>query len=274
MQLQNQVRGLNPRRRLEDVAGLDRLPELVTITLLAAQTDFSEPGALGVFIDEDQLNNLRESMARTGYLSGRQMADSLQFLNSRDLVWTRQTRRYLLGQDEVGSDMMSWNADLTRLPERMHSEYLSSLFLNNALAAGHYRVGGVGVALVDIKVPILVVGTVRDHVSPWRSVFKIHLLTDTHTTFILAAGGHNAGIVSEPGHAHRSYQMESTEKGHRWTDPDDWVEKAPLRDGSWWESMHAWLHERSGTPIAPPVIDAGHVLCDAPGEYVKVRYAD
>ena len=271
---QSQVQGKNPRRRHEDVAGLDHLPELASVTLLAASTDFSEPGELGVFIDDDQLNTLRQAMARTGYLSGRQMAGSFQFLNSRDLIWSRNTRRYLLGQDEVGNDMMSWNADLTRLPERMHSEYLSSLFLNNALAAGHYRVGGVGVALMDIHAPLLVVGTVRDHVSPWQSVYKIHLLTDTQTTFILAAGGHNAGIVSEPGHAHRSYQMDTVEKGHDWMDPDDWVAQAPLCEGSWWVAMHAWLSERSGKPVAPPTIHAADVLCDAPGENVMVRYGD
>jgi polyhydroxyalkanoate synthase len=156
----------------------------------------------------------------------------------------------------------------------MHSEYLSSLFLNNALAAGHYRVGGVGVALMDIKAPMLVVGTVRDHVSPWRSVYKIHLLTDTQTTFVLAAGGHNAGIVSEPGHARRSYQMDTVEKGHDWIEPDDWVAQAPLFEGSWWEAMHAWLHQRSGTPVQPPLIKPADVLCDAPGENVMVRYAD
>ena len=262
------------RRRHEDAAGLDQLPELASVTLLAAQTDFSEPGELGVFIDDDQLKTLREQMARTGYLSGRQMAGSFQFLNSRDLVWSRNTRRYLLGQDEVGNDMMSWNADLTRLPERMHSEYLSSLFLNNALASGHYRVAGVGVALLDIQLPMLVVGTVRDHVSPWRSVYKIHLLTDTHTTFILAAGGHNAGIVSEPGHPNRSYQMDSIGPGHGWTEPDAWAARAPMHEGSWWVAMHAWLHQRSGTPVPPPAIDPACVLGDAPGDYVMVRYAD
>ncbi|WP_296447561.1 PHA/PHB synthase family protein [Rhodoferax sp. UBA5149] len=273
-QAPSQGRGKNPRRRHEDVAGLDKLPELASVTLLAASTDFSEPGELGVFIDDDQLNTLREAMARTGYLSGRQMAGSFQFLNSRDLIWSRNTRRYLLGQDEVGNDMMSWNADLTRLPERMHNEYLSSLFLNNALAAGHYRVGGVGVTLMDIKAPLLVVGTVRDHVSPWKSVYKIHLLTDTHTTFILAAGGHNAGIVSEPGHANRSYQMDSVAKGHAWTEPDEWVSKAPMFEGSWWQAMHAWLQARSGPRVPPPVIHPADVLCDAPGENVMVRYAD
>jgi polyhydroxyalkanoate synthase len=247
---------------------------LASVTLLAAQTDFSEPGEMGVFIDDDQIKTLRQKMDSTGYLSGRAMASSFQFLNSRDLVWSRSTRRYLLGQDEVDFDMMSWNADVTRLPARMHSEYLSSLFLNNALAAGQYRVAGETVALMDINAPMLVVGTARDHVSPWRSVYKIHLQTYTQVTFILAAGGHNAGIVSEPGRPRRSYQIACAEHGQGWVDPDQWVASAPLREGSWWEAMHTWLHDRSGKPVAPPAIDPANVLCDAPGEYVMVRYAD
>ena len=259
------------KRRSED---LPDMPELASVTLLAAQTDFTEPGEMGVFIDNDQLKTLRQQMDRTGYFSGRAMAGSFQFLNSRDLVWSRSTRRYLLGQDEVDFDMMSWNADVTRLPARMHSEYLSSLFMNNALAAGQYRVAGETVALMDIHAPMLVVGTTRDHVSPWRSVYKIHLQTDTQVTFILAAGGHNAGIVSEPGRPRRSYQIACTEDNQGWTEPDEWVANAPLREGSWWEAMHAWLHERSGKPVAPPAIDPALVLCDAPGEYVMVRYAD
>ena len=267
---QNQSAG---GRRAEDRA-MERLPELASVTLLAAQTDFSEPGEMGVFIDDEQLKTLRQQMDRKGYLSGSAMAGSFQFLNMRELVFTRNTRRYLLGQEEADFDLMSWNSDLTRLPARMHSEYLSSLFLNNALATGKYRVAGQGIALMDIHAPMLVVGTTRDHVSPWRSVYKIHLQTDTHVTFVLAAGGHNAGIVSEPGRPRRSYQINSIEDNQGWVEPDEWLANAPTRQGSWWEAMDAWLKERSGKPVAPPAMDPAHVLCDAPGEYVMVRYAD
>lgn len=268
------AQGHKPNRRREGDALMDNLPELATVTLLAAMTDFSEPGEMGVFIDDDQLKTLRLQMDRKGYLPGSAMAGSFQFLNLRELVWSRNTRRYLLGQEEADFDLMSWNADLTRLPARMHSEYLSSLFLNNALASGKYRVGGTGVALMDIHAPMMVVGTTRDHVSPWRSVYKIHLQTDTHLTFILAAGGHNAGIVSEPGRPRRSYQIDSVEGSHGWIEPEEWQANAPTQQGSWWEAMNLWLKDRSGKPIAPPAIDEAKVVCDAPGEYVMVRYAD
>ncbi len=251
-----------------------RFPELASVSLLAALTDFSEPGEMGVFIDKDQVKTLQAQMARTGFLSGRQMAGTFQFLNSRDLIWSRNTRRYLLGQDEVGNDMMAWNADVTRLPARMHSEYLDQLFLHNALATGQFHCGGVEVDLTDIKAPMLVVGTVRDHVCPWTSVYKIHRLTDVHTTFILAAGGHNAGIVSEPGHPKRSYQMASVEAGHGWTEPAAWQAAAPRHEGSWWEALDQWLQARSGKRVSARAIPAEASLCDAPGTYVMVRHAD
>ena len=254
--------------------GAARLPALATVTLLAAQTDFTEPGELGVFIDDEQIRALAVATQRQGYFSGRQMADTFRFINSRDLVWTRATRRYLLGQEETGNDMMSWNADTTRLPARMHAEYLSWLFLDNALAAGRYRVGGDAVALRDIHVPLLVVGTERDHVSPWRSVYKIHLLVDADIRFILASGGHNAGIVAEPGHPRRSFQMADSLHGSDWIEPEAWQAQAPVQPGSWWPVLDAWLAERSGPRVAAHASGASTALCDAPGTYVMTRYAD
>ena len=250
------------------------LPELASVSLLAAQTDFTEPGEIGVFIDHDQVQNLRKEMAKTGFLSGKQMAESFRFLNPRDLIWSRSTQRYLLGQDEITNDMMSWNRDVTRLPERMHGEYLTSLFLNNALAEGHLRVHQTSVALMDIQAPLLVVGTVRDHVSPWRSVYKIHLITDTDTTFILTSGGHNAGIVSEPGHPHRDYQMLRRVKGDPWRDPQDWFQCAPQYPGSWWTAWSQWLAQHSAGWVKAPKPAANAVVCDAPGTYVMTRYED
>jgi len=250
------------------------LPQLASVTLLAAQTDFSESGELGIFIDDDQLKTLREKIARTGYLSGRQMAGTFQFLHSKDLVWSRNTQRYLMGIEESGNDLMSWNSDTTRLPQRMHSEYLDTLFLRDDLIEGHYKVAGIPIALKNLKMPLLTVGTVRDHVSPWRSVYKIHLFTDTDTTFILAAGGHNAGIISEPGHPRRSYQMDHTKAGSDWVDADEWIRRATRYEGSWWEAWSNWLHEHSTSKVTARVIDQDRVICDSPGDYVMVRHAD
>jgi polyhydroxyalkanoate synthase len=156
---------------------------LKSVTLLAAQTDFSEAGELTLFIDESQVAYLEDIMWNQGYLHTQQMAGAFQLLRSNDLIWSMIVNQYLLGQRPPMSDLMAWNADATRMPYRMHSEYLRQLFLNNDLFEGHYKVDGRPIALSDMRVPMFVVGTERDHVSPWRSVYKINLVVDTEVTF-------------------------------------------------------------------------------------------
>ncbi len=249
------------------------LAQLASLTLFAAQTDFSEPGELGLFIDESQVGFLDAITREQGYLSGSQMAGSFQFLHSRELVWTRRMREYLMGEREQGSDLMAWNADTTRLPARMHHQYLTALYLRNALAIGRYRVQGQPVSLSDLHLPVFMVGTERDHISPWHSVYKLHHLCEAETTFVLAAGGHNAGIVSEPGHPHRHYRIAQRAQGAPWIAAEAWPAQAELRDGSWWPAWAQWLQARSGKPQrARPLPASG--LGAAPGEYVLKRYAD
>jgi len=171
-----------------------------------------------------------------------------------------------MGEREGMSDLMAWNADATRMPYRMHSEYLRRLFLNNDLAEGRLHADGRAVALHDIRAPIFAVGAQKDHVAPWKSTHKIHLLTDTEVTYLLTSGGHNAGIVSEPGRKRASYQVKTKGLEDRYSDPDEWIRNTPHKDGSWWPEWAAWLAARSGEPVSPPSM--GSALCDAPGTYV------
>ncbi|MFO1159125.1 MAG: alpha/beta fold hydrolase [Reyranellaceae bacterium] len=245
---------------------------LRTVTLLAAQTDFTEAGELMLFIDESQIAFLEDMMWEQGFLDAKQMAGAFQMLRSNDLVWSLVLRRYLMGEREPLSDMMAWNADATRLPYRMHSEYLRRLFLDNDLAEGRYLAGDRPIALTDIRVPVFAVGTAWDHVAPWRSTYKIHLLVDTEVTYVLTNGGHNAGIVSEidkPGR-HHQFMTKAAEK--RYVDPETWAAITPRRDGSWWPTYGAWLRSHSGDLTTPPAMgnDAAGLspLCDAPGTYV------
>ncbi len=246
---------------------------LATMTLFAAQTDFTEPGELMLFIDEDQISFLQDTMWEHGYLEGRQMAGAFQMLRSNDLIWSRSVRQYLFGEREPMNDLMAWNADTTRLPYRMHTEYLRSLFLHNDLVEGRYRAAGRPVSLSDIRAPIFAVGTERDHVAPWRSVYKIHMLTDTDVTFLLTSGGHNVGIVNPPGASTRaSYRMADHREGEPYVDPERWYQSVPPTPGSWWPAWQAWLVAHSGSRVAPPSLgDAGvglAALGDAPGTYV------
>jgi len=245
---------------------------LASVTLLAAQTDFEDAGEIMLFIDESQVTYLEDIMWDQGYLDTKQMAGAFQLLRSNDLVWSRMVRQYFLGESDHGNDLMAWNADATRMPYRMHSEYLRRLFLNNTLSKGRYAVDDRPVALTDIRAPICAVGTTKDHVAPWRSVYKIGILTDTDVTFILCSGGHNAGIVSEPGHPGRSYQIATRADADKYVDPDTWAAATPHRPGSWWEAWSDWLvGHSSGTAPPPPMgaPDRGYPpLAEAPGAYV------
>ncbi len=250
---------------------------LASLTLLAAQTDFTEPGELALFIDASQLRMLESMMWNRGYLSADQMASAFQLLRSNDLIWSRLVHDYLMGERSPMFDIMAWNADSTRMPYRMHAEYLHKLYLDNELAGGRFMVDGRPAVLQNIRVPFFAVGTERDHVAPWRSVYKLHLLADTDLTFVLTGGGHNAGIVSEPGRPRRSFRIARRRHDDICLSPDEWVVAAEIREGSWWLAWAEWLAahstpERVPAPAAPGRTESGHVpLCDAPGQYVLQR---
>lgn len=245
---------------------------LASLTMLAAQVDFTEAGELTLFIDDAQIAYLEDIMWEQGFLDSHHMAGAFQLLRSGDLVWSRLVREYLLGGRGPMTDLMAWNADSTRLPFRMHSEYLRSLFLNNDLARGRFEVDGRPIALTDIRVPMFAVGTERDHVAPWRSVYKFHLLTDTDVTFVLTSGGHNAGVVSPPARRVGHYRLTHRPAQEKHLSPDAWLASTPAEPGSWWPAWQTWLAARSTANAPPPPMGAAErglaPLGPAPGAYV------
>ncbi len=246
-------------------------PRLASMTLLAAQTDFSEPGDLQLFVDESQVSLLESLMHAQGTLSGPQMVAAFQLLQSRELIFNRMVHDYLLGERAPLMDLVAWNADTTRMPYRMHTEYLRQLFLRNALAAGHYCVDGCPVSLRDLDLPVFLLGTERDQIAPWKSVFKLHQLCDSELTFVLTNGGHNAGIVSGPGHPRRHFRMATTAADALRPAPDSWLAGTPAQNGSWWPAWSSWLRDHSSaTPVAPPAVSVAGAAPpgDAPGGYV------
>ncbi len=252
--------------------GRDGDDRLRSLSLLAAQTDFTEAGELTLFTGDSQLALLEDMMWKEGVLKSEQMAGTFQLLNANDLIWSRRLREYLMGERGTANDLMAWNADATRMPYRMHAEYLRRLFLDNDLAEGRLQAAGRAVSLNDIRPPIFAVGTERDHVAPWRSAHKIHQLTDTDVTFALTSGGHNGGIVSPPGRPRRRYRVHTTRHGDPFLDAEAWAAVAEPHAGSWWPEWANWLAAHSGAPVPPPAMGADDAarkpLCDAPGTYV------
>jgi len=248
---------------------------LKTVTLLAAQTDFADAGELTLFIDESEITFLEDLMWQKGLLEAWQMAGAFHLLRSNDLIWSRMVRDYLLGERAQVSDLMAWNADATRMPYRMHSEYLRRLFLNNDFAAGRYIVRGKPVGVSNIDVPMFVVATEWDHVAPWKSVHKIHLQADVDITFVLTTGGHNAGIVNPPASSRRSYRIGTHPHAAAYVSPERWLETHEPVAGSWWSAWMDWLKQNSSSPAVPPAIGAparGVASLDAaPGTYVFNR---
>lgn len=250
----------------------DEDDRLQSVTLFTAQTDFTEAGELMLFIDESQLSYMEDMMWEKGYLDTKQMSGAFMLLRSYDLLWSRMVNEYLLGDKATTNDLMAWNADATRMPYRMHTQYLRLLFLNNDLASGRYLVNDKPISLRDIRVPVFGVATVTDHVAPWKSVYKMNDLFNTEITFVLTSGGHNAGIVSEPGRPRRHYQLGVQLAEDKHIPAEQWLQQHDKHEGSWWEPWVGWLESKSTGRILPPEIgnpDKGlFPLCDAPGTYV------
>jgi polyhydroxyalkanoate synthase len=259
-----------------ELAGQDD-DRLASVTMFAAQTDFSEPGELSIFISPAQLAMLEAMMWKEGVLESRQMGGAFQLLRTYDLLWAPSIATYLKGERMGVNDLMAWNADGTRMAYRMHTDYLHQLYLNNDLAEGRYVANGEQLSLSDVTVPMFVVGTETDHVAPWRSVYKVgKLVRSGDYTFCLTSGGHNAGIISGPQHPKRRHRVHTSKAGGRLLSPDRYLEKVEPMPGSWWPTWAKWLEDHSSErKVAPPPMGAPKQglkpLCAAPGEYVLAK---
>ncbi|MEE8187579.1 MAG: class I poly(R)-hydroxyalkanoic acid synthase [Kiloniellales bacterium] len=244
-----------------------------SVTLLAALTDFSEPGELGIFIDEEQLTALEEKMSRQGYLEGAHMATTFNMLRANDLIWSFVVNNYLLGKDPFPFDLLYWNSDATRMPAAMHGFYLRSMYQENKLVEpGGIELAGVPIDLSKIETPAFMLSTKEDHIAPWRAVYAATQLFSGPVKFVLAASGHIAGVVNPP----------AAKKYSHWTNaknpaaPDDWLAGAKEQEGSWWPGWAKWVAKQGGGKVKARVPGDGEleVIEDAPGSYVKVGAQD
>jgi len=248
---------------------------VVACTFFTAQVDFTEPGELGVFIDEDQLASVEQVMSKKGYLDGAEMATTFNMLRANDLIWSFVVNNYLMGKDPFPFDLLFWNADATRMPAAMHIYYLRNMYQKNLLSKpGAISIDNVPIDLGKITTPTYLQAGKDDHIAPARSVYKATQLFSGPVRFMLAGSGHIAGVVNPP--SAKKYQHWLNETARNPPTLEEWRAGATEYPGSWWNDWDKWLSEKSGPKVPARVPGSGGLpaIEDAPGSYVKVRLID
>ncbi|MBW2367867.1 MAG: class I poly(R)-hydroxyalkanoic acid synthase [Deltaproteobacteria bacterium] len=239
-------------------------------TFFTTQVDFSEPGELAVFIDDDQINALEEKMAETGYLDTSEMQITFNMLRANDLIWSYVVNNYLMGKEPYPFDLLYWNSDSTRLPSALHIFYLREMYLHNRLVQpGGITIDDVPIDLRKIEIPVYIQSGREDHIAPYASIFKAKKLYSGPTRFILAGSGHIAGVVNPPAAKKYKYWVNEAQPN----DLEQWIDGATEHPGSWWPDWHKWLSRLSGrrVPARQPGDGALKPIEDAPGSYVKIK---
>ncbi len=248
-------------------AGGDR--RIASATLFATQIDFADPGELKVFVDAEQLKAVEERMAERGYLEGSAMASAFNMLRPNDLIWSYYVNNYLKGKEPMPFDLLVWNSDSTRMPAANHKFYLRHCYLQNDLSNGRMELGGRTIDLRQVTIPIYELATKEDHIAPARSAFTGAKCFGGPVRYVMAGSGHIAGVVNPPAKAKYQYWSDGPPEGTF----DDWVAKAKETPGSWWPDWLAWLTAQAPEKVPARKPGGGKLkpLCDAPGDYVRVK---
>jgi polyhydroxyalkanoate synthase len=240
---------------------------VASLTLMNTLLDFTLPGQLGVFTDETTIDRLEGTMARKGYLPADNMATTFNLLRARDLVWNYVVNNWLLGEDPAPFDMLSWNADSTRMPAAMQTEYLRALYLENRLAKGDLKLAGERLELSRISQDSYFISAEKDHIALWKAVYASAKLMGGTVRFMLSNSGHIAGVVNPPNPKSKHWVSSAETLPD---DPEAWREQATEVAKSWWLDWTPWIAERAGGQRTPPATgSAMHPpLEPAPGSYV------
>jgi polyhydroxyalkanoate synthase len=243
---------------------------IASATFFTSMLDFSIPGELGVFIDEQQVASLEKKMQERGFLEGTEMAGTFNMLRSNDLIWSFVVNNYLMGKDPFPFDLLFWNSDSTRMPYAMHSFYLRNMYMKNLLKEpGGITLNGVAIDLGKIKTPSYFISTIEDHIAPWKSTYLGAQRFSGPVRFVLGGSGHIAGIVNPPAANKYGYWL-NDKLGET---ADHWLEGAKQQPGSWWTDWQKWVTKLDDTKVAARNPSKGKlkVLEDAPGSFAKFR---
>jgi len=238
-------------------------------TLLASLQDFSQPGEVEVFLDEDSVSELTRMMMRRGYLDGREMETAFRMLRSNSLIWHYVVHKYLYGETPPPLDVLFWNTDGTRMPATMHAYYLRELYINNSLIeTDALTIAGEPIDLNRITQPLYAVSAEDDHIAPWRSTFRVTNLVSSPVRYVLSSSGHILGIINPP--VKPPKRVYRVGPARRDDDPGSWKASSEQLPGSWWPDWVTWLAPRCGPKVAPPPLgnDRCPAMGEAPGRYV------
>jgi polyhydroxyalkanoate synthase subunit PhaC len=237
-------------------------------TLFTTLTDFSDPGEVGVFLNDDFVDGIERQSMNDGMLSRVFMSRTFSFLRSNDLIYQPAIKSYMMGEAPPAFDLLYWNGDGTNLPAKMAVEYLRGLCQSNRFATTGFPVFGNEVTLADIKLPICAIACETDHIAHWRGSFNgVKQMGSKDKTFILSQSGHIAGIINPPSKdKYGHYVSDAPLQGA----PEDWKAAATFHKESWWPRWKDWLAARSGKQIKAriPGDSGAGVLAPAPGTYV------
>jgi polyhydroxyalkanoate synthase subunit PhaC len=238
-------------------------------TFFTTQVDFTHAGDLKVFVDEDQIKSIEDSMKPHGYLDGSKMALAFNMLRASELIWPYVVNNYLRGQEPAAFDLLYWNADSTRMPEANHSYYLRNCYLKNNLAQGRMVLGGHKLDMHDVKIPVYNLAAREDHIAPAKSVFIGSQVFGGDVTYVMSGSGHIAGVVNPPYKVKYQYWTGPAPKG----DFETWVNQAVETPGSWWPHWHTWIENQHNkrVPARNPGGDHINPIENAPGSYVRAR---
>jgi len=245
-------------------------------TFFTTMLDFSEPGELGIFLDEGAVSGLEKKMAERGFLEGSEMAGTFNMLRANDLIWSFVVNNYLMGKDPFPFDLLYWNSDSTRMPAAMHSFYLRNMYLANLLREpGGITLGGVKIDISKVKTPCYFISTIEDHIAPWKSTYMGARLPSGNTKFVLGGSGHIAGIVNPPVANKYGFWTNDATDGDLPESPEDFLAGATQNAGSWWTHWNEWVTSLPGgdakVKARNPEEGTLKVIEDAPGSYVKFR---
>jgi len=243
-------------------------PRVQSATLLTTLTDFSDPGDIGVFIDEHTVAAIEQQNNQNGYFDGRVMAVSFSKLRENSLYWNYYIQNYLKGESPMPFDLLYWNSDSTNITAACHNEMLRKFYLENRLVdAGAYTVNGTKIDLAKINIPLYFISAHQDHIAKWKITYEGAKICQKNATFVLGESGHIAGIVNPPSKGKYSYWTNSEIVA----DAEEWLQGSEHHNGSWWTHWNDWLGSYKGDSINPRLAENGplEVLCDAPGMYVK-----